>query len=140
MTTVQIVGIVVATAIVLLLIIALLVTRRRGSASDEPAAAHASFLDDAPQDTLSGLGKAERPMEDITLDPGAHRESEPRVAGAGPVMPLSARGQERENDALGLDWGPSSDTLASHEAPADDEITGELAAEAAEESRSPIPE
>jgi hypothetical protein len=76
---VQIVGIAVAAAIVLLLIIALLVTRRRGSAGDEPAAVtpHASFLDDAPQDTLSTLGKAEQPMEDITVDPGAQRESRP---------------------------------------------------------------
>src|SRR5665647_1273895 len=75
MTTVQIVGIVVAAAIVLLLIIALLMTRRRGSASKEPAAVtpHASFLDDAPQDTLSALGKAEQPMEDVTIDPGVHR-------------------------------------------------------------------
>src|SRR5450759_1662714 len=79
MTTVQIVGIVVAAAIVLLLIIALLVTRRRGSASGEPPAvtSQASFLDDAPQDSLSALGKAEQPMEDVTLDPGVHRQGRP---------------------------------------------------------------
>ena len=79
MTTVQIVGIAVAAAIVLLLIIALLVTRRRGHASEAPAAvmSHASFLDDAPQDTLATLGKAEQPMEDITVDPGVQRQSRP---------------------------------------------------------------
>jgi hypothetical protein len=79
MTTVQIVGIAVAAAIVVLLVIALLVTRRRGSASEAPPAAptHASFLDDAPQDTLATLGKAEQPMEDITVDPGAHRQDLP---------------------------------------------------------------
>jgi hypothetical protein len=142
MTTVQIVGIVVATAIVVLLISALLVTRRRGAASDDPAASHASFLDGAPQDTFSGLGKAEQPMEDVTMDPGAQRQSASAVAIDEAAIPLTARSEERENDALGLDWGPSSDSLAADEAPADDEITGELTAAAltpaAEESRSPI--
>ena len=139
MTTVQIVGIAVATAIVLLLIIALLVTRRRGSAGEERAAvmAHASFLDDAPQDTLSTLGKAEQPMEDITIDPGAPRQGRPADENAWPATPVSARTEER--DALGLDWGPSSDTLAAGAAaataaPPDDETTGELPA-AAEPAR-----
>jgi hypothetical protein len=131
MTTVQIVGIAVAAAIVLLLIIALLVTRRRGSGDEEPAAtAHASFLDDAPQDTLSTLGKAERPMEDITLDPGAQRESRGAQDSPGPTPETTGTG-ERERDALGLDWGTSSDTLAASAAaaaPPEDETTGELPA------------
>jgi hypothetical protein len=124
MTTVQIVGIVVAAAIVLLLIIALLVTRRRGSASDEPleSAAHGSFLDDAPQDTLSTLGKAEQPMEDITVDPGVDRQGRPADDGDAPATPPSAAAQEPAGGGLGLDWGPLG------AAPADDETTGELQA------------
>ena len=120
MTTVQIVGIAVAAAIVLLLIIALLVTRRRGHASEAPAAvmSHASFLDDAPQDTLSTLGKAEQPMEDITIDPGVHRQSRPADENAGPATPLTTGAEEREHDALGLDWGASGDTLAADAAAA----------------------
>ena len=121
MTTVQIVGIAVAAAIVLLLIIALLVTRRRGHASEAPAAvmSHASFLDDAPQDTLSTLGKAEQPMEDITIDPGVHRQSRPADENAGPATPLTTGAEEREHDALGLDWGASGDTLAAGTAAAE---------------------
>jgi len=89
MTTVQIVGIVVAAAIVILLLIALLVTRRRGSGDEKPAEAtsHASFLDDAPQDTLSSLGKAEQPVEDVTIDPDADRQGRPTDEGAAPAPP-----------------------------------------------------
>lgn len=148
MTTVQIVGIVVAAAIVLLLIIALLVTRRRGSTSEEPAAVtpHASFLDDAPQDTLSALGKAEQPVEDVTVDPGVHRQGRPADENAMPAPPVAAGTEERQRDALGLDWGPSSNTLAADTSAAaagaaaspaaspDDETTGELPA-AAEPAR-----
>jgi len=133
MTTVQIVGIVVAAAIVLLLIIALLVTQRRGSASEEPPAvtSHASFLDDALQDTLSALGKAEQPVEDVTIDPGVHREGRPADENAVPAPPVAAGTEERERDALGLDWGPwgdaqASGAAASPAAPPDDETTGEL--------------
>jgi hypothetical protein len=95
MTTVQIVGIVVAAAIVLLLIVALLVTRRRGSASEEPAAVlpHASFLDDAPQDTLSGLGKAEQPVEDVTLDPDGQRHGRPTDENAVPPADAETTGE-----------------------------------------------
>jgi hypothetical protein len=112
MTTVQIVGIVVAAAIVLLLIIALLVTRRRASAGEESPVvpAHASFLDDAPQDTLATLGRAEQPMEDITIDPGAHRQERPAGQATAPA-PL----MEPASSGLGLDWGPSSDTFAADE-------------------------
>ena len=122
MTAVQIVGIVVAAVIVLLLIIALLVTRRGGSASEEPpvVAERGSFLDDAPQDTLSTLGKAERPMEDITLDPGVQRQRGPADDEA-PAPPFTAT-QKAAGGGLGLDWGPSGD------APTDDETTDELLA------------
>jgi len=142
MTTVQIVGIAVAAAIVLLLIIALLVTRRRGHANEQPPALayHASFLDDAPQDTLSTLGKAEQPMEDITVDPGVQRQSRPVDEDAVPAPPVATGTRGREHDALGLDWGAWGDTLeagtaaagsvASRAAPADDETTGELPAAA----------
>ena len=129
MTTVQIVGIVVAAAIVLLLIIALLVTRRRGSASKEPPAVtpHASFLDDAPQDTLSALGKAEQPMEDVTIDPGVHREGRPADENAVPAPPVAAGTEERERAALGLDWGLWGEAeKAGAAASAAAETTGEL--------------
>ena len=130
MTTVQIVGIVVAAAIVLLLIIALLVTRRRGSASKEPPAVtpHASFLDDAPQDTLSSLGKAEQPMEDVTIDPGVHREGRPADENAVPAPPVAAGTEERERAALGLDWGlwGEAEKAAAAASVAAAETTGEL--------------
>jgi len=140
MTTVQIVGIVVAAAIVLLLIIALLVTRRRGSASEESpeSAASGSFLDDAPQDTLSTLGKAEQPVEDITIDPGVDRQGRPADDSAAPAPPPSTAAQEAAGRGLGLDWGPSG------AAPADDVTTGELQAArapaAVTTSQSPITE
>jgi len=121
MTTVQIVGIAVAAAIVLLLVIALLVTRRRGAANEEPPAkSDGSFLDDAPQDTLSGLGKAERPVEDITVDPGTDRQGQPTDESAVP-----AAAEEPGRNGLGLDWGPAGGAPA---AAADDETTGELPA------------
>jgi hypothetical protein len=119
MTTVQIVGIAVAAAVVLLLIIALLVTRRRGSTTDEPRAAQApaSFLDDAPQDTLSGLGKAEQPVEDVTVDPGVQRAAQ--AAAENPVPAEVRPSYDRPPDALGLDWGPL------HDAPADEQLSHE---------------
>ncbi len=141
MTTVQIVGIVVAATIVLLLVIALLVTRRRGSAGEAPAAAtHASFLDDAPQDTLSALGKAEQPMEDITIDPAVHRQIRRAGESPAPAPPDAAARREPRGNGLGLDWGPSGDAPAfavasaaadaftSPAAPPDAETTGELPA------------
>ncbi len=126
MTTVQIVGIAVAAAVVLVLVIVLVVTRRRGAEQDAPPAAarprRGSFLDEAPQDSFAGLGKAEQPVEDVTIDPAMEREArraeEAARAAAAPahpalfgtltrpapsdVPPQSARG------GLGLDWGPSS--------------------------------
>jgi len=156
-TTVQIIGIAVASLVVLLLVIALLVTRRR---HHEPAAADAqpdggSFLDDAPQDTLSGLGKAELPVEDVTIDPAVQRATAPAGIEAD-------RERQPQPGGLGLDWGPDLSVktteppegpaapapaeLAAAPAPVDDEteITGELAAaEAAPrapESSPPAPE
>jgi hypothetical protein len=157
MTTVQIIGIAVASLAVLLLVIALLVTRRRHT---EPEAADAppdggSFLDQAPQDTLSGLGKVEQPVEDVTIDPAV-----PRATAAADIQPENER--QPQPGGLGLDWGPdlSVETMMPPEGPAapapaefaataammDDatEITGELAAaEAARlapESSPPAPE
>ncbi len=79
MTTVQIVGIAVAAAVVLILVIALILTRHRGDTGEAPqkpqGASGVSFLDEAPQDTFAGLGKAEQPVEDVTIDPGAEREA-----------------------------------------------------------------
>jgi pyruvate/2-oxoglutarate dehydrogenase complex dihydrolipoamide acyltransferase (E2) component len=142
MTTVQIVGIVVAAAIVLLLIIALLVTRRRGSTSEEPPAetSHASFLDDAPQDTLSGLGKAEHPVEDVTIDPDRPRWDRSTGEDAVLAPPVAAGAEVPEGNRLALGGGPSGDVqaadaiaaaagaAASPAAPAHDETTDELPA------------
>ena len=104
MTTVQIIGISVAGAAVLLLIIALLVTRRRRDDGEEDLARPApSFLDEAPQDTFSVLGKAEQPVEDITLDPAVQRAAEAEQA----AVADRAREQHRPPPGgLGLDWGP----------------------------------
>jgi hypothetical protein len=105
MTTVQIVGIAVAAAVIVLLVIALLVTRRRRSSDRETAAqSGASFLDTAPQDTLSSLGRAEHPVEDVTLDPAgtrALRDAAPTAAAAR----LADAGVDHEGP-LSLDWGP----------------------------------
>ncbi len=157
MTTVQIIGIVVASLAVLLLVIALVVTRRRHS---EPEAADGqpdggSFLDEAPKDTFSGLGKVEQPVEDVTIDPAVERAT----AAAG----IEAAGERQpQPGGLGLDWGPdlsvktteppegsaapASPEPAAAAAPVDDdtEITGELAAAQAAphapESSPPAPE
>lgn len=91
---------------------------------------HASFLDDAPQDTLSALGKAEQPMEDVTIDPGVHREGRPADENAVPAPPVAAGTEERERAALGLDWGLWGEAeeagAAASAAAAADETTGEL--------------
>jgi hypothetical protein len=115
-TTVQIVGIAVAAAVVVLLIIALLVTRRRGGAEAAPPAhAEASFLDAAPQDTLDALGRAEEPVEDVTLDPAATRDlreaASEATLGAVPAGDLAC---EASGHPLSLDWGPSADEPQSH--------------------------
>jgi len=120
MTTVQIVGIAVAAAVVLILIIVLVALRHREpkAAADKPAPAKArgSFLDDAPQDTLAGLGRAEHPVEDITIDPGAGDDLWPRSDLLAPTrrgQETAAPGPDAANGSrggLGLDWGPPSTT------------------------------
>jgi len=134
MTTVQIVGIAVASAVVVLLVIALLVTRRRGEGTAETAPTpQGSFLDDAPQDTLSRLGHAEQPVEEVTVDPAVARAQEAAAAAAAAPAPRS------EDHGLGLDWGPSdSDTVRGGPAatakapsppePIEAETTGEMQA------------
>lgn len=136
MTTVQIIGIAVASLAVLLLVIALIVTRRR---HDEPEVSdaqpdHGSFLDEAPQDTLAGLGKTEQSVEDVTLDPAVERA-------AAAVQAESER--QPQPGALGLDWDPdlsvrttgrreetATEDRVAPPTPADDEseISGKLAA------------
>jgi hypothetical protein len=113
---VQVVGIAVAAAVVVLLLIALLVTRRRGGAEAAPPAhAEASFLDAAPQDTLEALGRAEEPVEDVTLDPAATRElreaASEATLGAVPAGDLAS---EASGHPLSLDWGPSADEPQPH--------------------------
>lgn len=128
MTTVQIIGVSVAAAAVLLLIVALVVTRRRGDEEPDEARAEASFLDQAPQDTFSVLGKPEQPVEDITLDPALERAvAAERAAAATPAT------REPQPGGLGLDWGPDLSVRAlEHEPvsapvwPDDPGITGEL--------------
>jgi hypothetical protein len=104
MTTVQIIGIAVASLAVLLLIVALIVTRRRSDQPDEETRPGASsFLDEAPQDTLSGLGKPEQPVEDITLDPALEELAAARRAEA---AEQAERDRQPHPGGLGLDWGP----------------------------------
>ena len=131
MTTVQIVAIVVASLAVLLLIIALVVTRRRSDEPTDEARPAASFLDEAPQDTFSGLGKAEQPVEDITLDPAVERAA----ASSAAVAEQAQRERQPQPGGLGLDWGPdlsvrSVESAREPDTPDDSvdaaEITGEL--------------
>jgi hypothetical protein len=135
MTTVQIIGIAVAAVAVLLLIIALVVTRRRGDAPDDEARpAGGSFLDGAPQDTFSVLGKAEQPVEDITIDPAMERAAAAQRAAAATAERVPERAPQP--GGLGLDWGPdlsvrTSDLRDERAEPArrdedEAEITGEL--------------
>jgi hypothetical protein len=130
MTTVQIIGIAVASLAVLLLIIALIVTRRRGDEPEQPARpAASSFLDEAPQDTFSGLGKPEQPVEDVTLDPAMERLAAARRAEA---AEQAQRQRQPAPGGLGLDWGPDLSVRTTAPAPAepapndDSEITGEI--------------
>lgn len=139
MTTVQIIGIAVAAVAVLLLIVALVVTRRRGDApGDEARPAGGSFLDEAPQDTFSVLGKAEQPVEDVTIDPAMERAAAAQRAAAAAATATAERVPERapQPGGLGLDWGPdlsvrTSDVRDEWAEPArrdedEAEITGEL--------------
>ena len=137
MTTVQIIAIAVASLAVLLLIVALIVTRRRGEASEDDARpAGGSFLDEAPQDTFSVLGKAEQPVEDITFDPAMERVAAAERAAATAAAAELAPGRPPQPGGLGLDWGPDLSVRATGvrdertEPPDRDEddaeITGEL--------------
>jgi hypothetical protein len=152
MTTVQIVGIAVAVAVVLILVIALVLTRRRGDEDDSPQAAPlpsgSSFLDEAPQDTFAGLGKAEQPVEDVTIDPAVEREARRAAeaeratserapdapAGVPPIAPPAAQPAatpQRTQGDLGLGWGPSGsdvNNVAPETVPIDAEVTGEMPA------------
>jgi hypothetical protein len=133
MTTVQIIGIVVASLAVLLLIVALVVTRRRSDEPDgETTSGATSFLDDAPRESFAGLGKPEQPVEDVTLDPALERLAAARRAEA---AEQSQRDHQPAPGGLGLDWGPdlSVRTTGDEPDPAepsrpddDTEITGEL--------------
>jgi hypothetical protein len=137
MTTVQIIGVSVAGAAVLLLIVALIVARRRRDDDDEPQGVRPepSFLDQAPQDTFSVLGKPEHAVEDITIDPAYER------ALAAERTAAAARAQEvkQQPGGLGLDWGPDLSVRGLEpEPPAvpswdeDPETTGELRPDDAE--------
>jgi hypothetical protein len=140
MSTVQIIGIAVASLAVLLLVVALLATRRRHKTPEAaPAPEHASpgsFLDEAPQDTLSGLGQPEQPVEDVTVDPAV----QPAAAVSAPLV---ASDQAAQPGGLGLDWGPDLSVREREPEPPEEpdrsvgpaendetEITGELAADA----------
>lgn len=135
MSTIQIVGIAVASAVVVLLIIALSVSRRKGERDDTSALAdrRSSFLDEAPLDTLDKLGRPEQPVEDVTLDPGVGRQREAAALDARESTPYAAAPAEEApavadartpmdelaEGGLGLDWGPSApETLSEPAAPA----------------------
>jgi hypothetical protein len=131
MSTVQMIGVSVAGAAVLLLVIALIVTRRRGGADEQDEIRTGpSFLDEGPQDTFAALGKAERPVEDITLDPAVERAAAAERADA------AARAQDEKQPqpgGLGLDWGPdlsvrelAPDPIAAPSWDDEAETTGEL--------------
>jgi pyruvate/2-oxoglutarate dehydrogenase complex dihydrolipoamide acyltransferase (E2) component len=117
------------------LVIALLVTRRHDAAEDEQArAAATSFLDEAPTDTLSRLGKAEQ--QTVTAPPSSEPAEAERRDSSGPTLVAAAgAAAQRNNGDLSLDWGPSGggatpgldDDLLAPE-PDDAETTGELPA------------
>lgn len=131
MTTVQIVGIAVAAAVVVLLVIALLVTRRRSERREQPPDAPAgSFLDEAPKDSLARLGKPVQPVEDVTLDPEAHRDVPTAPADTAPPAddpsladhraPVKDKGSDDMPDSPAPDEGSptSADQDVGAEAPA----------------------
>ena len=122
------------------------------------ARATSSFLDEAPQDTFSGLGKAEQPVEDITLDPALERAAAARRAAAATRQAASRRPPSRRSGTGSPSRVASGSTGArtsacarrgstpdrrDHRAEGDDEITGELrpddAAAVPAEARSPGP-
>jgi hypothetical protein len=138
MTTVQIIGVSVAGAAVLLLIVALIVARRRDK-DDDQGEGHPepSFLDQAPQDTFSVLGKPEQDVEDITIDPAYERALAAEQAAAAAATAQQAR--QPQPGGLGLDWGPDlrvrglePEPLAAPSWGDDPETTGDLGAGEAE--------
>ena len=140
MTTVQMIGIAVASLAVLLLIVALIVTRRRDETREDDARPPSgSFLDGAPQDTFSVLGKAEQPVEDITIDPAMERTAAAEHAAAAATAAEHAHRRPAQPGGLGLDWGPdlsvrTTDVRDERAEPPrrdedDAEITGELRAD-----------
>lgn len=104
MTTLHFIGIAVAVLAGLLFVAALVVTRKRG---DETPSADAqdpgSFLDQAPQDTFSTLGRPDLPVEDVTLDPALERATAERQDADAAA---AADGQRPQPGGLGLEWGP----------------------------------
>lgn len=103
MTTLHFIGIAVAVLAGLLFVAALVVTRKRGDETPPTDAQDpGSFLDQAPQDTFSTLGRPDLPVEDVTLDPALERAAaELRDADA-----AAADGQRPQPGGLGLEWGP----------------------------------
>jgi len=136
MSTIQIVGIAVAAVIVVLLVIALVVTRKSGGDEAEEAghtaepAAHGSFLDAAPSDTLAKLGRPEH------VPAPASDAAEPAAPAATPpaAVVMTATGVAAAGTGeLGLDWDRPGRKAPEKPAPAPDETetTGEMPAVAA---------
>jgi hypothetical protein len=132
MSTVQLIGIAVASAVVILLVIALIVTRRPkedGETAEEPGGT-GSFLDAKPTDTLSALGRPEQDVEEVTLDPEATQALR-EAAGMGAAAPGKA--PEPADGRLGLDWGPSSSAPEPAATPAEQDLIHESGTGAAAE-------
>ncbi len=126
MSTIQIIAIAVAAVIVLLLIAALLATRRRATSTQSPAEDAppdvGSFLDDDPQDTLAGLGKAEQPADEpvaAEVDEAGGEAEPSESADAETPSPTS------DEDALGAVVATEAIGVA---APEDAEVTDETPA------------
>jgi len=103
MTTLHFIGIAVAVLAGLLFVAALVVTRKRGDETPPTDAQDpGSFLDQAPQDTFSTLGRPDLPVEDVTLDPALERATAERHN----ADAAAADGQRPQPGGLGLEWGP----------------------------------
>lgn len=123
MTTLHFIGIAVAVLAGLLFVAALLVTRKRGDETPPTDAQDpGSFLDQAPQDTFSTLGRPDLPVEDVTLDPALERATAERRD-----ADTATGGERPQPGGLGLEWGPdlSVRTLDHDAVPrgADDPLT-----------------
>lgn len=137
MSTIQIVGIAVATVIVVLLVIALIVTRQRGggAAQAHGESGRGSFLDAPPSDTLAKLGAAEHTPAEPVVEPAP-----PAAPGSVPAPAEAVAGAT--GDELGLDWDASRGALATPAAydGHDSETTGEMSAVPAEARPHAAPE